>query len=161
MSILEKFTVIDLIKTRSASVATIAGNILKFNNQTASELHYAPYIQVLINPKDKQFAIRSCKEDAPNAIPFSKPEGEQKLRIQIRLTPVTDMIRKMANWAPEENWNVPGVYFAEDNALVYDIAAAYKPNPKGGGWAVKRQKDAEAAALAEASAADNAKEGNE
>lgn len=78
MSILEKFTVIDLIKTRSASVATITGNVLKFNNQTAAELHFAPYIQVLINPKDKQFAIRGCKEDAPNAVPFSKPEGEQK-----------------------------------------------------------------------------------
>lgn len=52
MSVLDKFTVIDLIKTRSASVATIAGSILKFNNQTATELHYAPYIQVLINPKD-------------------------------------------------------------------------------------------------------------
>lgn len=77
MSILEKFTVIDLIKTRSASVATITGNVLKFNNQTAAELHFAPYIQVLINPKDKQFAIRGCKEDAPNAVPFSKPEGEQ------------------------------------------------------------------------------------
>ena len=43
MSILEKFTVIDLIRTRSASVATVTGNILKFNNQTAAELHYAPY----------------------------------------------------------------------------------------------------------------------
>ncbi len=53
MSILEKFTVIDLIRTRSASVATVTGNILKFNNQTAAELHYAPYIQVLINTKDK------------------------------------------------------------------------------------------------------------
>ena len=44
MSILEKFTVIDLIKTRSASVATIAGTVLKFNNQTAAELHYASHI---------------------------------------------------------------------------------------------------------------------
>ena len=75
MSILDKFTVIDLIKTRSASVATITGGTLKFNNQTAAELHYVPYIQVLINPKDKQFAIRGCKEDAPNAVAFSKPEG--------------------------------------------------------------------------------------
>ena len=62
MSILEKFTVIDLIKTRSASVATITGNVLKFNNQTAAELHYVSHIQVLINPKDKQFAIRGCKD---------------------------------------------------------------------------------------------------
>ena len=68
MSILSNFTVVDLIKTRSASVATITGKVLKLNIQTAAELHYAPYIQVLINPKDKQFAIRACKEDAPNAI---------------------------------------------------------------------------------------------
>lgn len=82
MSILEKFTVIDLIKTRSASVATITGNVLKFNNQTAAELHFAPYIQVLINPKDKQFAIRGCKEDAPNAVPFSKTVAKIKAAIE-------------------------------------------------------------------------------
>ena len=139
MSILEKFTVIDLIKTRSASVATITGNVLKFNNQTASELHYTPYIQVLINPKDKQFAIRGCK------VPFSKPEGEQKYQIKISAAAVVDMIRKMANWSAEDNWNIPGIYFAEDDALVYDVSAAYRPSPKGG-WTVKRQKEAAAAA---------------
>ena len=145
MSVLDKFTVIDLIKTRSASVATIAGSILKFNNQTATELHYAPYIQVLINPKDKQFAIRACKEDAPNAIPFSKPEGEQKYQIKISAAAVVDMIRKMANWSAEDNWNVPGIFFADELALVYDVGTAYKPSPKGG-WAVKRQQGATAAA---------------
>ena len=124
MSVLDKFTVIDLIKTRSASVATIAGSILKFNNQTATELHYAPYIQVLINPKDKQFAIRACKEDAPNAIPFSKPEGEQKYQIKISAAAVVDMIRKMANWSAEDNWNVPGILFADELALVYDVGTA-------------------------------------
>lgn len=148
MSILEKFTVIDLIKTRSASVATIAGTVLKFNNQTAAELHYTSHIQVLINPKDKQFAIRSCKEDAPNAVVFSKPEGEQKYQIKISAAAVVDMIRKMANWSAEDNWNIPGIYFAEDDALVYDVGAAYKPTPKGG-WTAKRMKEeAAAAALA-------------
>lgn len=146
MSILDKFTVIDLIQTRSASIANITGNVLQFNTATAPELHYAPYIQILINPKDKQFAIRACKEDAPNAIPFSKPEGEQKLRIRTRSIPIVDIIRKMANWSPQESWNVPGVYFAEDNALVYDIAAAYKPRSNGGGWTRKRQKEEEATA---------------
>ena len=153
MSILEKFTVVDLIKTRSASVATITGNILKFNPQTASELYYAPYIQVLINPKDKQFAIRSCREDAPNAVAFSKPEDDQKYQIKISAAAVADMIRKMANWSAEDNWNVPGVYFAEDNALVYDVSAAYKPNPKGG-WTAKRQMET-AATVAEDSAKGN------
>ena len=112
MSVLDKFTVVDLIKSRSASVATITGNILKFNNQSAAELHYAPYVQVLINPKEKQFAIRACKEDAPNAVTFSKPEGEQKYQIKISAAAVVDMIRKMAGWSPDDSWNVPGVFFA-------------------------------------------------
>jgi hypothetical protein len=153
MSILEKFTVIDLIKTRSSSVATIAGNVLKFNVQTAAELRFAPYIQVLINPKDKQFAIRACKEEEPNAILFSKPEGEQKYPIKISAAAVVDMIRKMANLSAEENWNVPGVYFAGDNALVYDMSTAYKPASKGG-WVAKNQK-AVAVAAAEAAVANN------
>lgn len=142
MSILEKFTVVDLIKTRSESVATINDNCLKFNIQTARELHYAPYIQVLINPKEKQFAIRACKEDAPNAVPFSKPEGEQKYTLKINAAAVTDVIRKMANWTAGDNWNVPGIYFAEENAIIYDVTTAFKPVSKGGGWAVKRQRDA-------------------
>ena len=149
MSILEKFTVIDLIKTRSASIATITGNSLKFNNQTASELRYAPYVQVLINPKDKQFAIRVCKEDAPNAIPFSKPEGEQKYPVKISAVAVVDMIRKIAGWSAEDNWNVPGIYFAEEEALVYDVSAAYKPASRGG-WAAKHQKEEAAVAAASA-----------
>lgn len=153
MSILEKFTVIDLIRTRSASVATVTGNI-----QTAAELHYAPYIQVLINTKDKQFAIRVCDKDVPNSLPFSKPEGEQKYQIKISSAAITDLIRKTANWSVEENWNIPGIYFADESALIYDVNAAYKSSPKGG-WTVKHQKEAAAAAaLAGTAVPDKAEE---
>ena len=142
MGILDKFTVIDLVKTRSASVATIYGNHMKFNNQTASEMNYAPYVQILINPKDKQFAIRVCKEDAPNAVPFSKSKELQKAPIKISSVAVMDMIRKMADLSNEQNqsWNVPGIYFAEEQAIVYDMNTAYKPVAKGG-WAAKREKE--------------------
>lgn len=145
MSILSNFTVVDLIKTRSVSIATITGKVLKFNIQTAAEMHYTPYVQVLVNPKDKQFAIRVCKEDAPDAIPFSKPEHEQKYAIKISAAAVVDLIRKMGEWPDEENWNVPGIYFADEQALVYDLGAAFKPLPRGG-WTAKRQKEAAAAA---------------
>ena len=124
MSILSKFTVLDLVKTRSSSVVNINGNHLKFNNPTAAELGYPAHIQILMNPKDKQFAIRACKEDAPNAIPFSKPAAQQKKPIRFSLPAAADMIRKWGEWAPEERWNIPGIYFAEDNALVYDVKTA-------------------------------------
>lgn len=148
MSILSKFTVLDLVKTRSASVVTISGNTLKFNNASAAELHYPSHIQILMNPKDKQFAIRACKEDAPNAIPFSKPAEQQKNPIKFTLLAAVDMIRKWGGWSAEENWNIPGIYFSEDKALVYDVKTAVPPAEKHGGWDVKRQKEAEAAAAA-------------
>ena len=142
MSILKNFTVVDLIKTRSASVATITGNTLKFNTQTAAELQYPAYVQVLVNPKEKQFAIRVCKEGEPNALAFSKKEGEQKYPIKIASAVITDIIRKMADLPAEENWNIPGSYFADEEAIVYDMSTAYKPVSKGGGWAAKRAKEA-------------------
>lgn len=43
------------------------------------------------------------------------------------------MIRKIANWS------------AEDDALVYDVGAAYKPSQKGG-WTAKHMKEEAAAA---------------
>ena len=53
---------------------------------------------------------------------------------------VVDMIRKMAGWSPEDSWNVPGVFFADEMALIYDVSTAFKPSPKGG-WAAKRMKE--------------------
>ena len=144
MSILSKFTVLDLVKTRSASVVNINGNMLKFNNATAAELKYPSHIQILMNPKDKQFAIRACKEDAPNAIPFSKVESQQKKPIRFSLPVAADLIRKWGEWTPAESWNIPGIYFAEDNALVYDVKTAVLPAIQKGGWQAKQKKEADA-----------------
>ncbi len=146
---LEKFTVIDLIKTRSASIATLLGGSVKFNTQTAMELHYPAYVQFLIQAKDKQFAIRACNADAQNAVKFSKPEGEQRYPIKISFPAAVDMIRKLMGWAQDENWNVPGIYFADEQALVYDLSSAFRPAPKGG-WSAKRLQE-EAAKTAEQS----------
>lgn len=148
---LEKFTVIDLINTRSDSIATVGDTFVKFNRVTAEELGYPPFIQFLINPKEKQFAIRPCKEDDHNAVVFSKPKEQQKYQIAVNNAAVTRMIRKIAGWsAADGNWNIPGVYLTDEKALVYDLKTAKKPQSKGGGWAVKRQKEAKVAEAAEA-----------
>ena len=145
---LKNFTVINILDTRSDSVVNINGTGLKFNMQTAQELGYPAYVQVLISPKDKQFAIRPCKENDPSAIEFSKPKGEQKYRVMVRNAVVLKSIREMAPWK-DDNWNVPGIFCAEDVAILYDLKAANKPVYKGGGWGVKKQKEAAARAAAE------------
>ena len=114
---LENFTVIDLIRTRSASVCTFTGNVVKFNVQTAQELRFPAFVQFLIETKGKQFAIRVCKEDSPNAVSFCKPE--QKTQVKISNASVVDMVRNLMGWKVEDNWNVPGIYFADEHAIVY------------------------------------------
>ncbi len=143
---LKNFTVIDILNTRSDSVVNIKGTGLRFNMQTAEELNYPPYVQFLMSTKDKQFAIRVCKENDPNAVEFSKPKGEQKHRVLVRNAAVVNSIRKMVSWE-EDNWNIPGVLCADEMAILYDLKAAKKPVSKGGGWEIRRQKE-EAAAKA-------------
>lgn len=144
---LEKFTVIDLIKSRSASVLTIAGNTIKFNNQTAQELEYPEYIQFLVNAKDKQVAIRVCKENEPNSLQYCKDGVAPKYAVKLSLPVVTSIIRKMTNWQEKDSWNIPAVYFADEKALVYDLSAAYAPTKKGG-WSARRESESAAAEAA-------------
>jgi hypothetical protein len=144
---LEKFTVIDLIKSRSASVLTISGNTIKFNNQTAQELEYPEYIQFLVNAKDKQVAIRVCKENEPNSLQYCKDGVAPKYAIKLSLPVVTSIIRKMTNWQEKDSWNIPAVYFADEKALVYDLSAAYAPTKKGG-WSARRESESAAAEAA-------------
>ena len=62
---------------------------------------------------------------------------------------VVDMVRKLMDWNAEDNWNVPGIYFAEEQGIMYALESAYAPRAKGG-WAARREHEA-AAALAESS----------
>ena len=144
---LEKFTVIDLIKSRSASVLTVSGNTIKFNNQTAQELEYPEYIQFLVNAKDKQVAIRVCKENEPNSLQYCKDGVAPKYAVKLSLPVVTSIIRKMTNWQEKDSWNIPAVYFADEKALVYDLSAAYAPTKKGG-WSARRESESAAAEAA-------------
>jgi len=38
----------------------------------------------------------------------------------------------MMDWSKEENWNIHGIYLADENALLYDLSTAVKPNSRMG-----------------------------
>jgi arabinogalactan endo-1,4-beta-galactosidase len=147
MSVLEKFKLVELITTRTDAVATfITGNQIKFNSATHVDLGYPAYIQLFVDEKGKQFAIKACKENDPNAMKFSKPAGEQRYPIKITCAPAANAVRKVMEWT--QSMNVPGAIFADEGVIIFALEQAFPPVPKGGGWAIKRQRDAEAAAAA-------------
>ena len=149
MSVLEKFKLVELITTRTDAVATfITGNQIKFNSATHVDLGYPAYIQLFVDEKGKQFAIKACKENDPNAMKFSKPAGEQRYPIKITCAPAANTVRKVMEWTQEQSMNVPGAIFADEGVIIFALEQAFPPVPKGGGWAIKRQRDAEAAAAA-------------
>ena len=140
---LKNFEIIDILNTRSNSVATLDGKNIRFNPQTAEELDYPSHVQFLVYPKKQQFAIRVCKADAANAIEFSKPKAEQKgKKVTVKIAAITNIIRKMKDVPEEENWNIPGVYLVAEKAMVYDLNSMEKPRECKGGWKAKRQKEA-------------------
>lgn len=140
---LKNFTVIDILSTRSKSVVTFQGNTLRFNPQTAEELGYPEYVEVLLNAKEKQFAIRPCDKDKASALPFCK--NKERKKVAVTHTVIAGALRKLVEWAPEESWNMAGIYDAEENALAYSLNAAFAPREQHGGWAAKRKKEAAAA----------------
>ncbi len=149
MSVLDSFKLVELITTRTDSVATfVNGNNIKFNSATFMDLGYPEYIQMYVDEKRKQFAIKTCKEDSPNAIKFSKPAGEQKYPIKLTCAAAALAVRKAMQWPSDASWNVPGAIFADEGVIIYSLEQAYAPVPKGG-WNAKRKADEEAAALAE------------
>lgn len=142
MSVLEKFKLVELITTRTDSVVTFfTGNQIKFNAATHIDLGYPPYVQLYVDERNKQFAIKSCKETDKNAIKFSKPAGEQRYPIKITCAPAACAVRKVMEWKNEESWNVPGVIFSEEGVIIFSLEQAYAPVPKGG-WTAKREKEA-------------------
>jgi len=154
MSVLERFKLVELITTRTESIATfMGGNQIKFNSATFTDLGYPAYIQLFVEEKGKQFAIKACKETDPQAIKFSKPAGEQKYPIKISCGAAATVVRKIMSWGNEESWNVPGAIFADEGVIIYSLEQAFAPAPKGG-WATRRRNEAAADAAVQAVAAD-------
>lgn len=150
MSVLEKFKLVELITTRTDAVVTfVSGANLKFNSATHIDLGYPSHIQLFVDEKSKQFAIKACKEDAPNAVKFSKPAGEQKYPIKFSCAPATNPVRRIMEWSDSEGWNVPGAIFADEGVIIFALDQAY-PVASKGGWNVRRQAEAAADAAARA-----------
>ena len=153
MSILDSFKLVELITTRTDAVVTIGGgNNIKFNAATHVDLDYPAYIQMFVDEKGKKFAIKVCKETDPQAVKFSRPKGEQKYPIKTTCATLVKLIRKMMDWDEDQGMNAPGAIFHDEGVIIFALEQASSPVSRGGGWAVKRQRDAEAAAAAAAEA---------
>lgn len=148
MSVLEKFKLVELITTRTEAVVTfVSGTQIKFNNATCADLGYPAYVQLFVDEKSKQFAIKACKENDPQAIKFSKPAGEQKYPVKIGCPPAANTVRRIMGWVDDAGMNAPGAIFADEGVIIFALEKAYPVAPKGGRAAKKAVEAAANAAV--------------
>jgi len=93
--------------------------------------------------KEKQFAVRPSEKDKANSVPFC--QGKEKQKVIVNNMAISGLIRKMAGWENSCNFNMPGIYDLEENALAYSVKAAEVPRPRGIRRPEKHQSEAEIA----------------
>ena len=123
---LKNFQVIELISSKTKASLTVYPDKLKFNKDTAPDLDYAPYVQLLMDPNGKAFAVMVCEKDAPNAVPFFTRERDAKpYPIVLRYSAALKQIFTAMNWDDSGKFYVvPGQKFYEDKTIVFNLKDA-------------------------------------
>lgn len=132
---LKNFQVIELISSKTKSQLTVYSDKLKFNVFTSPDLDYAPYVQLLMDPNGKCFAIMACDKDAPNAVPFSRDRNAKPYPIVLRVPAAIKQICTTMGWDDSSKYHiVPGQMFYEDKAIVFNLkdAEEYTITPRKG-----------------------------
>ena len=119
------------------SIVTIGRNGLSFNVRTADVLHRAAFVRVLLNAETGQLAVQAAPTLGPQSTPFFRPEVFKSNRIKVNSRSMARQIRAVAGWGEDYTWNIPGVYSAKDDAIIYDLQRVVRPSERGG-WAAGR-----------------------
>ncbi len=119
---LKNFKVIELVSSKTKAGLTVYADRLKFNPHTAPDLDYAPYVQLLMDPNGKNFAVQACDKDAVNAIPFSRPKDAKPYPILVRTPQAIKQIRTVMGWDdPNKYYIVTGQKFYDEKAIVFHL----------------------------------------
>lgn len=124
MSLLDSFKVISLVQSVGDSIVTFEQKRIKFNRVTAEEMQYARKVRMLIDAANKRFAIQECDESDENGINFASEPGKQKYFITMHKHIVLSTVRNLMGWDSQEDYKIPGIYYPEAKAMIYDLNKA-------------------------------------
>ena len=122
-SILKGFEEVELEESRGDSVLTLTSTNLKFNKATAVELGFPAHVRMLVNAATKQAAIQPCKENAKNAVAFSKDKSKQTYAIVLKIPALLTAIRKLAD-VNEDSGAISfnGTLYPNERVIIFDLS---------------------------------------
>ena len=110
----------------SASELKISKTTIRFNNLTAAEMGYPPYVRLLINMDCDNLIIQACEEKEAAALPFmigktAEDLTGQKKWISICNRMLTTAIRSKMGWNDNEVKRIIGVPWREQGAIIFNL----------------------------------------
>lgn len=124
------FEVIDVSVTGKPDIH-ITQNGITFTRRLIQDMGYPQYIMAMMDGGKKVFAIKACKADNENAMPFSKPKAEQRGALVTSSSAIRQIIRGAMGdrWGAENRYHITGVWYADAKAMVFDLNAAKELPP--------------------------------
>lgn len=141
ISLLEGFEEVNLEQSTGDSVLTLTATNLKFNKATAVELGYPSHVRMLTNAATRQVAIQPCKENAKNAVEFSKDKDKQTYAVVLKVPALLTAARKMADLGEDaKSMCFRGVLYPNEKVIIYDLSKG-EPVKRRGGRKPKNKED--------------------
>ena len=125
-----KFEVLD-IPARGTPDLFLNQMGVSFTKKVIEDMGYPRFVRPLLDTNKKAFAIQICKEGEERAMRFSKPKGEQKHGINTNSKVLFEAIRHILgeSWHKGMRYRIPGIYFPEAKAMVFDVTTAVELPP--------------------------------
>lgn len=106
------------------NVLTLQDGKIRFNTTCMKEFDDMEYVEILLNTKQKQLAVRPCSSDSPTAIHWGRKDDEghwkpSTMSCRGFLKPLCDLM----NWAMENRYRFIGYSMKEEQekCLIFDL----------------------------------------
>lgn len=132
---LKNFKVISVTTKPDTATMTFDPKRIKIFKTTVEALGYPEHVRMMIDPKEKGFAIQVCEKTDENAIEFSKPSGEQKIAVFIHNPIILETLRSMMDWNDNTRYQIQGTCVPAEKGVIFDLTTAepLQPRNHGGG----------------------------
>ena len=124
MSVLDGFRMEQSSRTQAHPMMTIMRpGVILFSKTTLDVLGYPSHVQCFYNDEGGEFAIRPCKETDEGSTRFYRGGINDKTRARWSNLDVANYLRDYAGdrIGENENFRVTGLYYKEDNAVVFNL----------------------------------------
>lgn len=98
---------------------------ITFSRGVLECLNYPAYVQYLLDPQNKVFALRACKGTETKAKAFSKPRGEQSNTISTNVKALQGALtRLIPNYSEAKRYMIEGQFVSNDKTVYFVLPDA-------------------------------------